>query len=236
MIFNSLDSSICGIKNWARQLAELTRIAWTGNDNTCYFPYQPLTTESYWRENVRAQWQNKQMFSWVICSISGKILSHAALIKKDGYFEIGRWVSYPDSPRGSATALVEQIMKFVTENDLKIVVETTQAHTSSQFICEKIGLRFAGIGFLDKQNGIDWDIVYYDNNTKTYFEPTAGMLADPLGRPVLFNEAHKTRLLEISMILTTKRGGSLPPTLFHILPDRLNAVKRIIELNLVSSR
>ena len=234
MIINSLDSGICELKDWSSQLSDLTRAAWTGKDGVCYFPYQPLTTESYWRENVHKQWQNRQMFSWVLCSSSGKILSHAALVRKGGYFEIGRWVSYPDSPRGSATVLVAQIMKFVSENNLRIVVETTQAHTSSQFICEKIGLRFAGIGFLDKQNGIDWDIIYYDNFSNAHFEPICGILGNPLGKVIVFDETHQKRMREILRILTTKRGGDLPPTLFHILPARLESVKRIIELNIAS--
>lgn len=234
MIVNSLDLEICTIRDWAGQLAELTRIAWTGKDGICYFPYQPLIMESYWRTNVLAQWQNKQMFSWTLCSPTGKILSHAALVKKEENFEIGRWVSYPDSPRGSATILVEQIMRFVSENNLRIVVEATQAHASSQFICEKIGLRFAGIGFLDKQNGIDWDILYYDNLSMPHFEPIDGVLGNPLGRLTVFDKIHKKRLWEISKILTTERGGNLPPVLFHVLPSRFNAIKRIIDLNLAS--
>lgn len=234
MIISSLDFGICKLKNWSSQLSELTRIAWTGRDGVCYFPYQPLTTESYWRANVYAQWQKREMFSWVLCSSSGRILSHAALVKKDGYFEIGRWVSYPDSPRGSATMLVEQIMKFALENNFQIIVETTQAHTSSQFICEKIGLRFAGIGFLDKQNGISWDIIYYDNCPAAHFEPINGILGNPLGKLIAFDKPHHKRIREILKILTTERGGDLPPTRFHVLPTRFETVKRIIELNLAS--
>ena len=86
------------------------------------------------------------MHSWVRV-VEGQIVAHAALVRKsESRFELGRWVAYKNAPRGAITELCRLALNFA---DSKMVhVECTQAHTSSQAICERLGLRFAGLGIL----------------------------------------------------------------------------------------
>lgn len=232
MIISSEDLEICKIPNWAKQLANLTKTAWTGTDGKCYFPYRPLTTETFWKESVYEQWLTSDMISWILVSKNGRILAHAALVQKDGFFELGRWVAYSDSPIGSITKLSKKAMAFAQRSLDRVKVETTQAHTSSQFICQQLGLRFAGIGFLDKIDGVHWDIIYYDNMDLAPFYPEPGILGNPLGRKVQFERKHQKRLQEISTILTTSKGGEMPPKKFHVLPEIFGPVSEIAKLNL----
>ncbi|MFH2063340.1 MAG: hypothetical protein ABIJ46_04275, partial [bacterium] len=53
-------------ERWAEKLAELTRLAWTGRDGRCYFPYFPLTTAAYWRETVAERWASGSLLSWAL--------------------------------------------------------------------------------------------------------------------------------------------------------------------------
>lgn len=232
-IVTSLQGDIVRILDWANQLAHLTKVSWTGKNGTCYFPYAPLTTSTYWETVVKDSWQKGSMISWVLVSDSGKILSHAACIKKDGYYELGRWVSYPDSPQGAMTNLCLAALGSDFLIGQKVLVETTQAHTSSQFICEKrLGLRFAGIGFLTVINGIPWDIIYYDNVDIEDFVPEQGKLGNPLNKPVFCLPEHRARLQEAAATLTGERCDDLPPKQFHVLPHRLDLVRDIFATNI----
>lgn len=218
------------IPNWAEQLATLTRNAWTGKDGHCYFPYLPLTTALEWRTVVARTWRTKRMHSWVLHS-GGKILSHAALIDKGTHWELGRLVAH-NAPRGGTHEVCEARMAFCREQGIDAQMECTQAHTIAQWHATQCGMRFAGLGFLDVIDGVNWDIIYFDTRTDLPpFEPTRGILSNPLGVTFPCSEADSLRLSQISKTLTTNRGGTLPPTRFHILPELLEPVQRIIELN-----
>lgn len=230
-ILSSLDDGICRLDKWAQQLATLTRTSWTGSDGKCYFPYLPLTTEKYWLESIVPQWQNRDMVSWVLVE-SGMILSHTALVRRNGYYELGRWVSYSHSPKNAVSNLSACAMEYHRDLGLPLLVETTQAHTSSQFICEKLGLRFAGIGFLNVIDGVPWDIIYYDNLRLGDFIPEAGVLGDPLGKKIRNHSKHQQRLVEALETLSSDRNGDLPPTKFHVLPHRLSVVREIFCSNI----
>lgn len=217
--------------DWADQLARLTRIAWSSADGRCHFPYRPLTEATEWEGAVQTAWQNQTMHSWVLVDEGGRFQAHAALVQKVGYWELGRWVALPDAPKGAVTHLCEEAMRFVHRHGLRIQVECTQAHTASQKICTRLGLRFAGIGILGKIEGVTWDIIYFDSLSGTPFTPRTGLLADPLDHPVRCEAAHLARLREIPTILTTDRGEELPPRRFHTLPHLVNPIRMIASLN-----
>lgn len=217
--------------DWATQLAELTRLAWTGRDGRCYFPYRPLIEANEWETKVKITWESGAMHSWVLADDQGRFIAHAALVQKPGYWELGRWVAHPNAPKGAMTRLCEEAMTYARKIGLRVQVECTQAHTSSQIICERLGLRFAGIGVLDRIEDIPWDILYFDTDSSPPFSPKAGLLANPLGRELRAEAGHQTRLREISQILTTDRGGELPPTRFHALPHLIAPIRSIIALN-----
>lgn len=227
-------TSILNIKNWHEMLANLTKTAWRSH-GTCYFPYIPLINPDFWLDNVKPQWLSGQVYPWVMIN-DGRIVAHSALVKKSGNkFELGRWNAYKNSPRGAVSQLAKAALKFATENGWQVCVECTQAHTTSQFICEeRLGLRFAGVGILDSQvdTGITWDIIYYDNLKIEPFMPTEGILGNPWGQALHCESRHRERLEEISKILSTERGGKLPPDYFHILPSRLKTIEKIICQNL----
>lgn len=217
--------------NWATQLANLTRTAWSSSDGHCHFPYRPLTEATEWEQVVRAAWAEQTMHSWVLVDETGCFQAHAALIQKDGYWELGRWVALPNAPKGAVTSLCEAATAFARAHDLRIQVECTQAHTASQKICVHLGLRFAGIGILGEIEGVTWDIIYFDSLPGAPFTPRAGLLADPLDHPVRCEEQHRARLREIPLILTTDRGEELPPRRFHTLPHLVDPIRSIVSLN-----
>jgi hypothetical protein len=111
-------------------------------------------------------------------------------------------------------------------------MECTQAHTRAQELAAAVGLRFAGVGFLDQIDGINWDIIFFDTLDGPAFEPRPGVLADPLGVQQYCSASDRVRLHEIREIISTERGGTLPPQKFHVLPQLRPTVERIIELNL----
>lgn len=216
------------------QLANLTETVWRGQDR-CYFPYIPLTQPDYWQNEIRRQWETGDLHSWAL--VDGQtILAHVALVKKaENHYELGRWNDFPSAPRYTITNLSREALVLANNNNWLISVECTQAHTTSQYICEhKLGMRFAGIGILDYGtiNGATWDIIYYDNLVIEDFNPKVGILGNPIGKEIPCLELHRKRLAEIKNILTTSRIGILPPTHFHILPSRIETVKKIIYLNL----
>ena len=220
------------IPDWAYQLATLTRDAWRGKDGRCYFPYRPLTTPEYWKTAVAQLWNQGQMHSWVLV-IDGLIVAHSALIKKKGYWELGRWVAYPDAPRGAVTQLCTVAMEMARTSGLHVQVECTQAHIHSQSICERLGLRPAGFGVLEHSaDGTWWDIIYYDNDNRPAFDPDQFsdpfVVGDPLGQLIRTHNGHLGRLKSIPNLITTEPGESLPPERFHILPHRRDVLERTL--------
>ena len=83
--------NIMAIPTWAEELALLSKLAWTGSDGICYFPYAPLTTAEFWKTEIGTAWQTGTMHSWVLC-VHGKIVAHVALVYKESYWELGRWI------------------------------------------------------------------------------------------------------------------------------------------------
>jgi hypothetical protein len=160
-----------------------------------------------------------------------EIVAHAALVQKGEDWELGRWVALPDAPQGAVTALCRRAMEYVSRHGLRVRVECTQAHTSSQHICRRLGLRWAGIGILDEIDGVVWDIIYFDNQPGPPFRPRSGVLGDPLGQPVACRPEHRRRLSQIATLITTDRGEPLPPQRFHLLEELVRPVREIIELN-----
>lgn len=217
--------------DWAAQLARLTRTAWSSADGRCHFPYRPLTEADEWTRVVCSAWEAQTMHSWVLVDDAGRFQAHAALVQKSGYWELGRWVALPNAPKGAVTKLCEVAMAFARAKNLRIQVECTQAHTASQKICVRLGLRFAGIGILGNIEGVTWDIIYFDSLSRTPFVPRAGLLGDPLDHAVRCEAHHLARLREIPRILTTDRGEEFPPQRFHTLPDLVEPIRSIVALN-----
>lgn len=227
------ESEIVEVPYWAHKLAELTRIAWTGPDGICYFPYLPLTETQFWEQQILASWQAKELFSWMMVDDAGNIVAHAALVKKGENYECGRWISLPQAPKGAMTELVGAAIDFARRKKWNFWVECTQAHTSSQRICQKHGLRFAGIGILKQVGEIWWDIIYFDSgNPAEPFQPRPAILADPLGREVRMEESYTMRLRQIPPLISNLPGDQIPPQLFHILPHLEPVVREIIRLNI----
>lgn len=222
------------IPHWAFQLAELTRMAWTGSDGKCYFPYLPLTQETEWLSNIAQAWAEGRMHSWVLHD-QGKILSHAALINRGSYWELGRLVAH-NAPPGGTHTLCKERLAFCRKEGINARMECTQAHIRSQEHAMMVGMRFAGIGFLDVIDGVNWDIIFFDTLSSTPFSPRPGVLGDPLGKTLYCEEKDRARLREISHILTTDRGGGLPPKYFHIHPELFLPVQQIILLNTLATR
>lgn len=219
------------VPDWADQLAEITRLAWTGEDGHCYFPYLPLTRPSYWRTQIFRQWMNGTLHSW-ICVVDGCIVNHAALVHKGTHWELGRLVSW-NAPRGATLELCRHRLEWCRARKIHAQMECTQAHTRAQELADAVGLRFAGIGFLNQIDGIKWDIIYFDTlDPTTEFVPRAGRLANPLGVEHACLPRDRARLRDIRDLVSTERGGVLPPQKFHVLPRLRPVVERIIELNL----
>lgn len=214
---------------WHEELAALTRTAWTGRDGVFYFPYKPLGDPAFWRKNVRDDWASDRMRSWAVRH-DGRVVAHAALVRRDTHWELGRLMS-DHPPHGAVVALCEERMRHVRTNGLRVVAECTQAHNRTQHLSARMGLRFAGIGILRRVDGISWDIVYFDNHPALPFVPRPGVLADPLGRELPCDPQHRARLREIPAILATGRTVELPPRHFNVLPELVEPVLRIVSLN-----
>ena len=215
--------------DWAEELATLTKVAWTGRDGRCFFPYQPLTTAEFWKNEISHLWQTDKLRSWVMV-VEEKIVAHAALVRYGkNHWELGRWVALENAPKGAATHLSQQAL--MTTGDDLIHVECTQAHTRSQAICERLNLRFAGLGALsnNSESGGDWYIVYFDNLKQPDFYPTNGAIGNPLGKIIPGSVISKEKWQKIAATLTTEKVGSLPPRLFHILPRLLPIVSTMAQ-------
>lgn len=228
-MFILTQEELIGIHGWADQLAGLVRAAWTGADGVFYFPYKPLGDAAFWREAVARDWTFGRMRSWAVVH-EERIVAHAALVDRGTHWELGRLVSNRP-PTGAVVALCEARMRFVRDNDLRVVAECTQAHNRTQHLSARMGLRFAGIGVLERIDGISWDIVYFDNDPSPPFTPRPGILADPLGRDLRCEPRHRARLREIAPILATNRQVELPPRHFNVLPELVEPVRRILALN-----
>lgn len=215
---------------WAEELAALTRAAWTGPDGTFYFPYRPLGDPEFWRERVLDDWTQGRMRSWAVVD-GDRVAAHAALVRRDGHWELGRLMS-SRPPRGAVVTLCEERMRFVRAHGLRVVAECTQSHNRTQHLSARFGLRFAGIGILERVGDLSWDIVYFDNHGAPPFVPRPGVLADPLGRELRCEENHRARLREIPAILATGHAVELPPRHFNVLPELVEPVLRIVSLNL----
>lgn len=223
------------ITNWTEQLAELTRHVWTGADGKFIFPYTALKDPTHWETVVAQQWSSGLMHSWVAV-IDGRIVSHAALVNKGTHWELGRLMAH-GAPHGTTHALCEIRLAFCREMGIHARMECTQAHTRAQWHAQAVGMRFAGIGFLDVIDGVNWDIIFFDTLVdRPAFNPVAGLLGDPLGVELQCADKDQTRLREISHILSTYRGGALPPTKFHVLSELFEQVQRIILLNTIAAR
>jgi len=223
------------IPTWAEQLAELTRIVWTDARGAFIFPYKDLQDPTHWKTVVAHQWATGLMHSWVAV-VNGRIVSHSALVNKGTHWELGRLMAH-NAPHTTTHTLCEARLAFCRAHNIHARMECTQAHTRAQWHASSVGMRFAGIGFLDVIDGVNWDIIFFDTLTdRPAFEPTAGILGDPLGKELICTDADQARLSEISRILSTDRGGALPPTRFHVLPELLEPVQRIIELNTTPAR
>lgn len=218
------------VPDWATQLSELTRIAWTDADGHCHFPYLPLTRPEEWETQVFDDWACGRMHSWVLLE-QGRICSHAALLNKGDYWELGRLVAHK-APRGGTRHICEARLRFCREHSIHARMECTQAHTRAQAHAATLGMRFAGIGFLEKINNVHWDIIFFDTLESKPFHPEPGFLANPLGQSMPCRSSDRGRLKEIEKILSTETGGTLPPTRFHILPELEETVREIIRLNL----
>ncbi len=217
------------IPDWATQLAELTRLAWTSPDGRCHFPYLPLTQRDEWLTKVASDWTSGVMHSWVVLH-EGRICSHAALLNKGAHWELGRLVAH-QAPRGTTHELCKVRLNYCRAKRIHARMECTQAHTRAQRHAARVGMRFAGIGFLDKIDGVDWDIIFFDTLDLPAFHPRPGILADPNGVALHCRDQDRTRLHQIRHIITTDVGGALPPTRFHVLPELMDTVQRIIQLN-----
>ena len=217
------------IPNWPEKLAELTRIAWTGPDGKCYFPYAPLTTPEFWRAEISRQWMDSSMMSWVLLD-GDRVASHAALINKGTHWELGRLMSVR-AGQGGTEAVCRERLAYVHARGIQARMECTQAHSRAQWHVDNLGMRFAGIGFLDKIDGISWDIVFFDTLDVPEFVPCVGILGDPLGQVIECSPQDRQRLLEISEIITTERWEPLPPCKFHLLPRLVKPIREIIRLN-----
>ena len=219
------------VPDWATQLAELTRLAWASPDGHSHFPYLPLTQRDEWLTQVAEDWATGVMHSWVVLH-DGQICSHAALLNKGTHWELGRLVAHK-APRGATHEMCKVRLKHCQASGIHARMECTQAHTRAQNHAARVGMRFAGIGFLEKIDGVDWDIIFFDTLEAPAFIPQPGILADPLGVVLHCMDSDKVRLRQINHILTTDVGGVLPPTRFHVLPKLIDTVRRIIQLNVV---
>lgn len=233
---NSLNGDICNnVRCCFRQCSDLFRIVWTDSKGENHFPYIPFTTEKYWEDEISKQWISKEMISWVLVSDVGQILAHVALVKTGESYELGRWAAYSGSPRGAVTNLCKEALKFADSAGKKVFVSATQAHTTSQYICRVgLGLRFAGIGFAvnNGAGGFPWDIIYYDNLDIADFASQKGITGNPLGELVVVSPQHLPRLIEASQILTSERGGSLPPQGFHVFIQDIEETRSIFQDNI----
>jgi hypothetical protein len=226
------------LPNWPEQLAELVRVMWLGRDGRCYFPYQPLATPEWWRNVATEEWGAGRMLSRFLVDADDpkRIVATASLVCKGDHWEVGRFNSYPCNPKGVMLEMVRDLYSFAQRAGYRVVCETTQCHTASQFIVSQLGMRFAGYGILANVHGVTWDILYFDNHQGPDFMCNqAGLINDLLGVPMMAGEAEKNRLAEIPGIISIEKTSGFPPQKFHIYEKYLPHLESILRMN-VSAR
>jgi hypothetical protein len=224
------------LPNWSVQVAELVRTMWLGEDGRCYFPYPPLTTPGWWRDVARRDWAAGKMLSrfWVHEYDLERITATASIVDKGNYWEIGRFNAYPypKNPRGIMSQLASSLYLVAKRAGYPVVCETTQCHTSSQFIVSELGMRFAGYGFLSEVDGVPWDILYFDNHSAPDFvSDQAGLIHNRFGVPTMALEFERRRLAEVARIISTEKTSGFPPRKFHIYSKYLPHLESILRMN-----
>ena len=222
------------LQNWNKQLAELVRTMWLGRDGRCYFPHPSLTSPKWWEEVAVRDWVAGKMLSrfWLDESKGNRIAATASLIDQGDHWEIGRFNSYDCNPREIMSGLVRDLYQVAQRAGSPVACETTQCHTSSQFIVSKLGMRFAGYGILDVVDGVFWDILYFDNHPAPDFvSDREGLINNLFGRPTLAGDFQRKRLAAIPSIISTERTSGFPPQKFHIYEKYLPHMESIIRMN-----
>ena len=109
------------VPDWAKQLSDLTRIAWTGDDGHCYFPYLPLTQAHFWKEVIASGWADGSMESWVLV-VDDRIVTHAALVNKDTHWELGRLLAV-NAPEGGTREVCKERLAFLRAKGVQARME-----------------------------------------------------------------------------------------------------------------
>jgi len=226
------------VENWKQQLADLFRKCWTGSDGRCYYPFHEFTNPNFWENSVSESWKDGRIYSWLKIDSSQnpwKILAHCSLVKKGSYWELGRAVSDPNAPRWSQTEIAGLALQLAEENGWQVMCEATQCNTASQFVCQKLGLRFAGIGFLKDVRHVSWDIIYFDNlrHLPAFYPDEEWIVANPLNRPeyMPMDLKGRERIEFIRNNLVAEKAAEIPPQRFYVLPEFYEPIRRTIEIN-----
>lgn len=240
MIYQLCSQQRIQFPKWYRELADLTRSAWSDDQGTYHFPYRALADPDYWQQTMLCGYEQETSFSWIYVH-EGRIIGHVALMNKGDHWEMGRMVAYEHAPHGIMSQLVLIADAFARQHGIIYVVECTQAHTSSQWICaEVLELRYGGISVLDHEDAdvskARWDVIHFDNRFDLAdFQPQRGVLANPCGIEIRCQAIHVPRLLEIGGCITIERGGHLPPRQFHTLERLVPVIRQIINLNVAKA-
>lgn len=221
------------IPDWHTQLAQLIKYMWSGNGGICYFPYQPMATGEYWLSVALPEWESGDVRPAFYIEGDGRIKAYAAIVRKNGYVELGRFNSYGDNPRGIMLELTARLVSEV-DDDVSIVCEATQAHTSSQWIASRLGLRFAGYGFLSYIRGVPWDILYFDNRVDLgdFVSSKPGLVSNLLGIERFADENHIKRLREAALVISIEKTSGFPPQKFHIYDKFLPHFQSILAMTI----
>ena len=236
MIVEDYDYVVRNIPNWSDQLAQLVKTMWSGANGKCYFPYPPLATREHWGSEALSDWISGLVRPiFYIDDSTHVIRAYAAMVRKEGYWELGRFNSYSGNPRGIMLQMTTQLMHGINNGE-GIVCEATQAHTSSQYIASQLGLRFAGYGFLAYmgEENVPWDILYFDNRVDLgdFVSTTPQLMNNLLGINRFANQDHQRRLLEASQIISTDKTSGFPPTKFHIYEKYLPHFRSILAMTI----
>ncbi len=234
MIIVATEKEVPYIPNWSEQLAELVRHMWMGADGKCYFPYPPLTTPDGWLEFAK-KWASGEAYSRFALDPNNpkRIVATASIINEGEYWEIGRFNSYEGNERGTMSTLVRELYALTYKDCSWVVCETTQCHTSSQYIAsEVLQMRFAGYGFFRWVDGVPWDILYFDNCPRMDFiSRKPGQVNDLLGIPGMATPEEAERLLQVPQIVSTEKTSGFPPRKFHIYDRYIHNLEDILRMN-----
>ena len=218
------------VSGWEEQTADLIRDMWSSN-GVCYFPYYPMTTVTYWSTEAPRLWSEGAVSSVFWLDENGGITATASLVKKKDYWELGRFNSRETNPKGTMLKLVQHLLSDPRLEGQRILCETTQAHTSSQYIAHAVGLRFAGYGYLKTVGICHWDILYFDNAPLKDFvscHPLHVNNVFGVDRDATPEEVERLRNLpEIS----TEKYSGYPPQKFHMFEPLVPNLLSIIRMN-----